>query len=73
MVKTLCFTPGGMGVIHDQGRPTCPEVCQKKKKKERKKRKALSWDTEKEICHRNICVIHNMCVGMWVCVYFLSI
>ena len=38
MVKTLCFTPGGMGVIHDQGRPTCPEVCQKKKKKERKEK-----------------------------------
>ena len=35
MVKTLCFTPGGMGVIHDQGRPTCPEVCKKKKRKEK--------------------------------------
>lgn len=65
MVKTLCFTLGGMGVIHGQGSSTCPEVCQKKKEK----RKALSWDTEKEFCPQNICVIHNMCVCMWMCVY----
>jgi len=36
VVKTLCFKPGGMGVIHGQGSSTCPEVCQKEKKKERK-------------------------------------
>lgn len=35
MVKTLCFTLGGMGVIHGQGSSTCPEVCQKKRKKEK--------------------------------------
>lgn len=43
-----------------------------KKKKRKKERKALSWDTEKEFCPQNICVIHNMCVYVDVCLLVLA-
>ena len=71
MVKTLCFTPGGMGVIHDQGRPTCPEVCQKKKKKRKKEKKStILGYRERNLSQKYMCDSQYVCGYVGVCLLF---